>query len=93
MLPNLLLAAILLAAQFGMALHPVGHEAGLPQTTVCKTCIAADQLSAASIDQHADTELDLSGSTAISVLTADFPSVRALPARQRGPPASTWIAV
>lgn len=88
-LPNLLLAAILLAAQVGVVLHAAGHEPGVPQTTVCKSCIAADQLAAASIDQQGTTDLDLAGSRLVVTQASDFRSIHALSARQRGPPVSS----
>ena len=40
LLPGLLLAALLIAAQGALALHAFEHDPGAPQGKVCGTCIS-----------------------------------------------------
>lgn len=54
LIPNLLLAALLLSAQFGSLLHAFEHDPGAPQAKYCSTCATASQLSSACVDMHTD---------------------------------------
>ena len=86
LMPNLLLAALLLFAQFGLSLHDFGHEPGAPQGKVCSTCVTASQLSAASVDTHTQ-EVIVPATWHHRPEQYDGPTSAALLlVRQRGPP-------
>jgi hypothetical protein len=87
-LPNVVLAALLVAAQLAAVLHDFEHELGAPQSKVCSTCATASQLGSASVDGHFPEDLDPPGSAFTAAANVDFLSARAVVARQRGPPAS-----
>ena len=86
LLHNLLLATILVAAQWGALVHAFEHDIGTPQSQVCTTCVAASQLGFACID----TSVPMESMPSYQVLHADFvkkiQSTHTLVARQRGPP-------
>ena len=87
-LPNVVLAALLVAAQLAAVLHDFEHELGAPQSKVCSTCTTASQLGAASVDSQFPEDPDLPGSSFTAAANIDFQSTRTVIARQRGPPAS-----
>ncbi|MDA0994371.1 MAG: hypothetical protein O3A13_12180 [Proteobacteria bacterium] len=86
LIPNLLLAAFLVAAQWGALVHASEHEAGVPQNQVCKTCVAASQLGTACVDTSPFVEPGHSRSVVHAESIREFKSLHALTARQRGPP-------
>jgi len=88
LLPNLLLAVLLVAAQFGAALHAFEHDIGALQGKVCSTCVTAAQLGTAAID---DPEVHAARPAITifpAVATLSGQSRRLLVARQRAPPAT-----
>ena len=87
-LPNVVLAALLVAAQLAVVAHDFEHELGAPQSKVCSTCATASQLGSASVDSPVPEDLDLPNSSFTAAANVDFRSAHALVARQRGPPAS-----
>ena len=87
LLPNLLLAVLLIAGQAGAALHAFEHDPGAPQIKVCSTCITAAQLGAASVDSPVARDLEPPSASYSSVTVAACHSRHVLVARQRGPPA------
>jgi hypothetical protein len=88
LLPNLLLAALLLGGQFGSLLHAYEHDAGTPQGKVCTVCATANQLAAASVDSHPSHELEPSWSSFGAASHDDFQRLHVCIIRQRGPPES-----
>ena len=88
MLPNIVLAAMLVAAQLAAVVHDFEHELGAPQSKVCSTCATASQLGAASVDGHFPEDPNPPGSSYTAAANVDFQSARTVVARQRGPPAS-----
>lgn len=88
LLPNLLLAALLLGAQFGALLHAYEHDVGAPQGKVCTVCATASQLSAASVDNHSSHELETSRSSLVATAHSVCQGLHVAAARQRGPPES-----
>jgi len=87
-LPNAVLAALLIAAQLAAMAHDFEHELGAPQSKVCSTCAATSQLGPASVDSRFPEEPNLPGSSFTAASNADFQSARTVIARQRGPPAT-----
>lgn len=85
---NLLLAACLVAAQWGALAHAFEHKAGTPQKQVCATCIAASQLGFACVDTQLTAEPLPSYPVLNTDSTEEIKSLHALTARQRGPPSS-----
>jgi hypothetical protein len=85
-LPNILVAALLIAAQVGAVLHDFEHELGAPQSKVCSTCATTSQLGSASVDSQFPAESDPPGSSFTATSNIDFQSARTVIARQRGPP-------
>jgi len=86
-LPSLLLAALLVGAQFAAVVHAFKHDIAAPQDKVCATCLTAAQLGAASIDDPVTADIC---PAPLSWDTADFLSCISRPVpvvRQRGPPA------
>jgi len=83
---NVVLTLLLITAQTGALAHLYEHDPGFPQDTTCASCIMANSLLSACVDNCsiADTESDRSCRNAEQV----FPSQSTLaPAvRQRGPP-------
>lgn len=86
---NLLLAAFLVAAQWGALAHAFEHKAGTPQKQVCATCIAASQLGFACIDTQLNAEPLPSYPVLNTDSTEETKSRHTLTARQRGPPSSS----
>jgi len=87
-LPNVVLAALLIAAQLTVVLHDFEHELGAPQSKVCSTCATASQLGSATVDSQFPEDVDPPGSSFTAAANVDFQSTRTIVARQRGPPAS-----
>lgn len=85
--PGVLLAIMLIAAQSLIAAHALEHETGNAQNPVCAACVAAAQLSSATVDSGCSPAV----AAYTSVHHAAPPFRRAgtltLTARQRGPPA------
>ena len=86
LLPGLLLAALLIAAQGALALHAFEHDPGAPQGKVCGTCITGAQLAAGSLDDPAPDALEPTAHVPVPDAGGGFDSLRAWSARQRGPP-------
>lgn len=89
LLPGLLLAGLLVAAQLGAALHAFEHDAGAPQAKVCLTCITVAHLGAGNISNPSPVELPARDLSYTAVVSAPVSSVGASIARQRGPPHHT----
>jgi hypothetical protein len=89
LLPGLLLAGLLVAAQLGAALHAFEHDAGAPQTKVCPTCITVAHLGAGDINGQPPVELPARELSYLAFSAAAVTSVGAHIARQRGPPHHT----
>ncbi|MGI9224070.1 MAG: hypothetical protein ACR2QX_06300 [Woeseiaceae bacterium] len=87
-LPNVVLAALLIAAQLTVVLHDFEHDLGAPQSKVCSTCATASQLGSATVDGQFPEDADLPGSSFTAAAHVDFQSTRTIVVRQRGPPAS-----
>jgi len=88
-LPAVVMAILLVAAQAVVAAHALDHDAGKTQNPVCATCVAAGQLSSAAMDSSA---APISVSCAPDLRAApEYRAIatHALVARQRGPPAPT----
>jgi len=88
LLPNVVLALLLLGAQFGALAHAFEHDAGAQQDNVCSTCASASQLASACVDSHFPEELEPPPSGFVANLIPGSRSALALVARQCGPPAS-----
>jgi hypothetical protein len=88
LLPGLLFAAMLIAAQGALALH--AHEADDAATPgkVCAACVAAGQLAGSSLDDPATDAPGPAAQPLVPTADGDFDSLRAPTARQRGPPAT-----
>ena len=86
LMPSLLVAALLIAAQGALAVHAFAHDPGAPQGKVCATCVTANQLAAGSVDMHAGDLPDPAPQLLIPTASRGFQSVHTAPARQRGPP-------
>jgi hypothetical protein len=86
LVPNLLLATILVAAQWGTLVHALDHDIGSPQSTVCTTCVAASQLGFACVDTAVTTDAAPAYQAQHSDFVTRFETIHALVARQRGPP-------
>lgn len=85
-IPNLLLAALLLSAQFGSLLHAYEHDPGAPQGKVCSTCATANQLSSACVDTHGDNPLAPAAGRYLAEHDTGSRSASAILVHQRGPP-------
>ena len=88
LLPGLIVTALVIAAQCVLVLHAFEHDPGAPQGKVCGTCVAAGQLAAGSVDNHAGESLLPSRQLFVPAAPRDFESRYAAPVRQRGPPSS-----
>jgi len=88
LLPGLLLAALLVGAQFAAALHAFAHEFGTPQSPVCQACTAASHLGAASVGSEPDVELPSVRPLPVADVAVEFVSTPLTAPRQRGPPAA-----
>ena len=89
LMPGLLVAALLIAAQGALAIHAFEHEPGTPQGKVCTTCVTATQLDAGSVDMHAGDPPEPAPQLSIPTASRGFDSVHTAPVRQRGPPSSS----
>lgn len=88
MLPSLLLALMLLAAQFSGLAHAYKHDPGTPQSQTCTSCIVASQLASACVDTPATTDLEVPGTSQCALQSIEFDSFHTIVARQRGPPSA-----
>ena len=86
-IPNLLLATLLLSAQFGGLLHAFEHDPGAPQGKVCSTCATASPLSSACIDTHADNLVVPIGGRYPAEHDTGSAGASVIFVHQRGPPA------
>ena len=87
-LPGLLLAALLVGAQFAAVLHAFAHEFGTPQSPVCQACTAASHLGAASVANEPVVALPAARPVPIADVAVEFHSTSFTTPRQRGPPAT-----
>ena len=87
-LPGLFLAALLIGAQGALVVHAFEHDPGAPPGKVCGACVAASQLAAGSIDNHAGDALEPARQLPIPTASRGFDFVHTAPVRQRGPPSS-----
>ena len=85
-IPNLLLAILLLTAQFGSLAHAYEHEPGAPQGKVCSTCATANQLSSACVDDRGDDSLAPRGRYDLAEHEPGSAGTRPVSVHQRGPP-------
>ena len=85
--PGLVLAGLLVGAQFAAALHAFAHESGTPQNPVCQACTAASHLGAASAAHEPELALPVLRLAPAAYVPGDFPSPTRTAPRQRGPPA------
>jgi hypothetical protein len=86
LLPGLLLAALLIAAQSALALHAHEDDPAATQGKVCTACVTAGQLAGGSVDDPAPDALEPSAQVLVPAAHGDFASLPAPTARQRGPP-------
>jgi len=87
LVPSVLLALLLLTAQFAGLAHAYEHDASAPQNQTCTSCIAASQLASACVDIPATTEVELPGLSPSAIRNNEFESFHTIISRQRGPPA------
>ena len=85
---SLLLALLLLTAQFVALAHTSEHEPGTVQNQACTSCIAASQLASACVDIPGTTDREAPGSSRCAIHDIEFESFHAIVVRQRGPPAA-----
>lgn len=88
LVPSLLLAFLLLTAQFAGLAHAYEHDPGAAQNQTCTTCIAASQLASACVDIPATTDRDAPGPLRCAIQDIEFDSFHAIVVRQRGPPSA-----
>ena len=88
LVPSVLLAFLLLAAQFAGLAHAYEHDASAPQNQTCTSCIAASQLASACVDIPATTDAEAPGLSRYTLQEIEFESPHVIVVRQRGPPAS-----
>jgi hypothetical protein len=88
LLPGLLLAALLIAAQSALLLHAFEHDPGAPQGKVCGTCVTGHQLAAGSVGEPAPDVLEPAAQTFYPAAHGGFHTWHTSTARQRGPPAT-----
>jgi hypothetical protein len=86
LIPNLLLAVLLLSAQFGSLLHAFEHDPGAPQGQYCSACATANQLSSACVDTHTDQALIPGGDRYRAEHDRGFVRTTHILVHQRGPP-------
>ena len=84
----LLLAIVLVMAQAGAAVHAAEHEFAAPAGKVCSTCVAAEQLSTASVDDPSPAPAVPAGAIRTAPGRDAIVSARTLPRQPRGPPAT-----
>lgn len=88
LLPGLLLATLLIAAQSALALHAHEDDPAAMQGKVCTACVAAGQLAGGSLDDPATDAPKPAAQPLFPSAVGDFDSLPAPAARQRGPPAT-----
>ena len=88
LLPGLLLAALLIAAQSALLLHAFEHDPGAPQGKVCGTCVTGGQLAAGSVDNPAPDATEPAAHGLVAHADGGFDCLHTSTARQRGPPAT-----
>jgi hypothetical protein len=88
-LPAILLALVLVAAQFSAVMHAYTHDPGAPQAKTCSTCITAAQLGAAAVNNSPDLILPPSTGTYFRHLQREEAHAQYPAQRQRGPPPAT----
>ena len=86
LMPNLLLAILLISAQFGSLLHAFEHDPGAPQAKYCVACATASQLSAACIDMHSDHAMVPARKALLAVHGASLVGTAVILVHPRGPP-------
>ena len=86
LIPNLLLAILLISAQFGSLLHAFEHDPGAPQAKYCSACATASQLSSACIDVHSDQAIVPARTGFLVERRASLVSAAVILVHQRGPP-------
>lgn len=89
--PNLVLAIVLIVAQSVASAHAFEHEIGTSQNQACTTCVAASQLSAATVDSGTVFTITDSTHDHVEASVTLFESLHTLAVRQRGPPAPLQI--
>jgi len=88
LVPSVMLAFLLLAAQFAGLAHAYEHDASAPQNQTCTSCIAASQLASACVDIPTTTCAKLPGLSRSATQNIEFESFHTIISRQRGPPAA-----
>ena len=88
LLPGLLLAALLIAAQSTLALHAHEADDAATQGKVCTACVAAGQLAGGSLDDPAAVAPEPAAQVLVPTADGGFDSLPTPAARQRGPPAT-----
>lgn len=83
---NVLLTLLLITAQTGALAHAYQHDPGFPQDTTCASCVTANQLLSACVDNCSIADIE-SYSSCLNVEQVFLSeSTLALVVRQRGPP-------
>jgi hypothetical protein len=88
LLPGLLLATLLIAAQNALALHAHEDDPAAMQGKVCAACVAAGQLAGSSLDDPATDAPGPAAQLLVPTAGGGFDSLLTPTARQRGPPAT-----
>ena len=86
LVPNLMLAMLLLSAQFGSLAHAFEHDPGAPQAKYCSACATASQLSSACVDTHADQAIMPAGDRYVAEHDRGFVRTAPILVHPRGPP-------
>lgn len=89
LVPGLLLASLLVGAQFAAALHAFAHDLATPQNPVCQACTAASHLGAANVASETVVALPMARVVIVVEAASEFLSALPTAPRQRGPPASS----
>lgn len=87
-LANLMLAALLLSAQFGALSHAFEHGPDALTGKVCSTCTMASQLASACVDTGCSEIPVAVRCSLVPVLAVDYLSASPVLIHQRGPPAT-----
>jgi hypothetical protein len=85
-LPAILLALVLVTAQFSAVMHAYAHDPGAPQAKTCSTCVTVAQLGAAAVNSSPDLILPRSTVAYFRHLPRDAAHAHYPAQRQRGPP-------
>jgi len=83
---NLMAIALLVAAQFGAAVHAFEHDLDTPQVKVCGTCVVVSQLGTACAGETPPLELSAAPHVFVTVARTEYASRGLRSPRQRGPP-------